>query len=401
MSAPHLSSRQLDAFLALAEQRSFTRAATLCHLSQPAFSALIKALEDELGARLFDRSTRHVDLTPEGVNFLESAHRIRAEMRAAVAALRDAVLAMRAEMAKHKPASGPVDAKLARGGLVDVEFLVHYLQLKGEAADGTPLAETAPQALDPDLATALEGLIAAGVIPAGLAAPHALMSRMLVAGRLLAPDGREPPPGAARALAKACGQETYAALIAALRAETRSELSAIVHNAAFQVVKPTAELTPEDYTEAYRTLCNAYDEPALTLHYKAEGRQSYAVMLFVPSVRPFDLYDPGFKNGVKLYVRRVFIADNTTLSLITGYVSLTQQFALDFFDGRGGPSASVPFPTIQRYARGGFTIVNDAHGDGAVCPLAPRAVDVGHDRRCNGIVAHREVSKTVVVDVAE
>ena len=46
MSAPHLSSRQLDAFLALAEQRSFTRAATLCHLSQPAFSALIRALED-------------------------------------------------------------------------------------------------------------------------------------------------------------------------------------------------------------------------------------------------------------------------------------------------------------------------------------------------------------------
>ncbi len=53
------------------------------------------------------------------------------------------------------------------------------------------------------------------------------------------------------------------------------------------------------------------------------------------------------------------IADNTTLSLITGYVSLTQQFALDFFDGRGGPSASVPFPTVQRYARGGFTILND------------------------------------------
>ena len=64
MSAPHLSSRQLDAFLALAEQRSFTRAATLCHLSQPAFSALIRALEDDLGLRLFDRSTRHVDLTP-------------------------------------------------------------------------------------------------------------------------------------------------------------------------------------------------------------------------------------------------------------------------------------------------------------------------------------------------
>ena len=84
---PALSTRQLDAFVALAEHRSFTRAAMQCHLSQPAFSALIKALEDALGARLFDRSTRHVDLTPEGVNFLESAHRIRAEMRAAVACL--------------------------------------------------------------------------------------------------------------------------------------------------------------------------------------------------------------------------------------------------------------------------------------------------------------------------
>ncbi|MBL0965577.1 MAG: TonB-dependent receptor, partial [Blastomonas sp.] len=53
------------------------------------------------------------------------------------------------------------------------------------------------------------------------------------------------------------------------------------------------------------------------------------------------------------------IADKTTLSLITGYVNLNQQFALDFFDGRGGPSVSVPFPAIQRYARGGFVIVND------------------------------------------
>jgi glutamate-ammonia-ligase adenylyltransferase len=133
-------------------------------------------------------------------------------------ALREAVLGMRTEMAKHKPPGGPVDAKLARGGLVDIEFLVHYLQLKGEAADGTPLARTALRALDPDLATALEGLIAAGLIPANLAAPHALMSRMLVAGRLLAPDGREPPPSGARALARACGYESYAALLEAFAA---------------------------------------------------------------------------------------------------------------------------------------------------------------------------------------
>ncbi len=132
--------------------------------------------------------------------------------------LRDAVLTMRAEMAKHKPQSGPVDAKLARGGLVDIEFLVHYLQLRGEAADGSPLRQAVPQALDPDLAAALGGLAKAGLVPDTLAEPHALMSRMLVAGRLLAPDGREPPPSGARALARACGYECYPDLLDAFAA---------------------------------------------------------------------------------------------------------------------------------------------------------------------------------------
>lgn len=86
----NISSRQIDAFLALATQRSFTRAAAQCHLSQPAFSALIRALEDGLGLRLFDRSTRHVDLTAEGENFLAAARRIRAEMDNALATMRDA-----------------------------------------------------------------------------------------------------------------------------------------------------------------------------------------------------------------------------------------------------------------------------------------------------------------------
>ncbi|HSJ77240.1 MAG TPA: bifunctional [glutamate--ammonia ligase]-adenylyl-L-tyrosine phosphorylase/[glutamate--ammonia-ligase] adenylyltransferase, partial [Erythrobacter sp.] len=134
------------------------------------------------------------------------------------AELREAVLGMRAEMARHKHPSGPVDAKLARGGLVDIEFLVHYLQLKGETAAGTPLAVAVPHALDPDLAAALAGLGEAGLLPADLAAPHALMSRMLVAGRLLAPDGSTPPPSGARALARACGCDSYEALSQAFAA---------------------------------------------------------------------------------------------------------------------------------------------------------------------------------------
>ena len=74
-----------------------------------------------------------------------------------------------------------------------------------------------------------------------------------------------------------------------------------------------SELKPEDYTQAYRSIAGAFDDPAMTLHYKAEGRQSYAVLLFAPTMRPFDLYDPGRKGRVKLYVRRVFIGDDADL----------------------------------------------------------------------------------------
>jgi molecular chaperone HtpG len=74
-----------------------------------------------------------------------------------------------------------------------------------------------------------------------------------------------------------------------------------------------SEVKPEDYTQAYRSIAMAFDEPALTLHYKVEGRQSYAVLLFVPSTPPFDLGDPNRKGRIKLYVRRVFITDDADL----------------------------------------------------------------------------------------
>lgn len=85
----NLSARDIQAFLALAEVKNFTRAAVRCHLSQPAFSALIKALEAGVGLQLFDRSTRHVLLTPEGERFLLSAQRIAAELEDCAKAMRD------------------------------------------------------------------------------------------------------------------------------------------------------------------------------------------------------------------------------------------------------------------------------------------------------------------------
>ena len=53
------------------------------------------------------------------------------------------------------------------------------------------------------------------------------------------------------------------------------------------------------------------------------------------------------------------LSDDLSLNLITGFVNLTQQFALDFFDGRAGPSLAVPNPVVRRFTRGGFAITND------------------------------------------
>jgi molecular chaperone HtpG len=77
--------------------------------------------------------------------------------------------------------------------------------------------------------------------------------------------------------------------------------------------RPKSELKAEDYTQAYRSIAGMFDEPAMTLHYRAEGRQSYAVLLFAPSTPPFDLFDRGRKGHVKLYVRRVFITEDAEL----------------------------------------------------------------------------------------
>ncbi|MFI4927609.1 MAG: LysR family transcriptional regulator [Burkholderiales bacterium] len=85
----NLSSRDLRAVIALIEERNFTRAAQRVHLSQSAFSALIQGVEESLGARLFDRTTRNVVLTPEGRLFEDSARRVLGDFDGMVENFRD------------------------------------------------------------------------------------------------------------------------------------------------------------------------------------------------------------------------------------------------------------------------------------------------------------------------
>ncbi|MFI4948576.1 MAG: molecular chaperone HtpG, partial [Alphaproteobacteria bacterium] len=76
--------------------------------------------------------------------------------------------------------------------------------------------------------------------------------------------------------------------------------------------RPRAEITAEQYKEFYHHVGHGFDEPWLTVHARAEGVLEFTYLLFVPTQKPFDLFDPERKPRVKLYVRRVFITDEGT-----------------------------------------------------------------------------------------
>ena len=77
--------------------------------------------------------------------------------------------------------------------------------------------------------------------------------------------------------------------------------------------KPKSEITAEEYKDFYRSAAGQFDEPALTLHYRAEGLHEYTVLAFIPETKPFDLFDPDRAGRMKLYVRRVFITDDAQI----------------------------------------------------------------------------------------
>ena len=74
-----------------------------------------------------------------------------------------------------------------------------------------------------------------------------------------------------------------------------------------------SDITAEQHKEFFGHISGTYADPALTLHYRAEGRNEYTVLLYVPGERPFDLYDPERRGRQKLYVKRVYIADDVEI----------------------------------------------------------------------------------------
>ena len=121
--------------------------------------------------------------------------------------------AMREEMARHKPPAGPLDIKLGPGGLVDLEFAVHTLQL------------TTRVGLDPRLEVALSAQVEAGNIDAGTDPDLRLLSRMLVVLRLVGSKGMEPAEQSQALVAKLCGYKDWPALLAAID-EARQRIAA-------------------------------------------------------------------------------------------------------------------------------------------------------------------------------
>jgi [glutamine synthetase] adenylyltransferase / [glutamine synthetase]-adenylyl-L-tyrosine phosphorylase len=118
---------------------------------------------------------------------------------------------MRADMAAHKPPQGPLDAKLLPGGLVDLEFATHVVQLVHS------------RGFAPRLGEAIDALIGAGLAPPALRPAHDLLTRLLVTLRLVAPDAQVPDRSTATLVARALGLGDWDTVVATLAA-TREEV---------------------------------------------------------------------------------------------------------------------------------------------------------------------------------
>jgi glutamate-ammonia-ligase adenylyltransferase len=152
--------------------------------------------------------------SPEGRAALQGV--IEATLRGPrdrAATIADAVR-MRRDIAQHRPPSGPFDIKKAPGGLIDLEFAVHTLQL------------TTGIGLHPHLEEAIADLAAAGFVDREIDPALRLLTRMLVMFRLVSPRAEAPPEATRPLVAAACGLADWDALLAA-QAEARQSIASL------------------------------------------------------------------------------------------------------------------------------------------------------------------------------
>lgn len=88
-------------------------------------------------------------------------------------------------------------------------------------------------------------------------------------------------------------------------------------------MRQKSEITPDQYKDFYQHISHNFDEPWLTLHFKAEGNIEYTGLLYIPSTMPYDLFQPDKKHSLKLYINKVFISDKIE-ELLPHYLRFVQ-----------------------------------------------------------------------------
>jgi molecular chaperone HtpG len=112
---------------------------------------------------------------------------------------------------------------------------------------------------------------------------------------------------------------TYADHVALPIVLLEAEKEEVLNTASALWTRSKSEIDEEQYKEFYHSVAHAYDDPWATLHWKAEGTLEYTGLLYIPSTKPFDLFDPSRKHAVRLYVRRVFVTADCA-ELVPGWL---------------------------------------------------------------------------------
>lgn len=105
-----------------------------------------------------------------------------------------------------------------------------------------------------------------------------------------------------------------------------------VNTAAALWTRNKADITEKQYKDFYQHVTKNFDDPWLTMHFKAEGSLEYTGLLFIPTKAPYDLFQPDRMTGIKLYVNKVFISDK-----IEGLMPMYLRFVKGIID-----SADLP-----------------------------------------------------------